>query len=262
MSANKGNKSGHFRASVDAALPTVQRVNIPSLRLLAAGLACTLPLSVTAQLAPDTLERAVVLATEAAAALAPPGARVLVQPGPLDPRLTLAPCSRVEPYLTKGVPAWGRTRVGLRCNEGAVRWNVFLPLAVQVWAPALVSTTTLPPGARLAEAQLVLADTDWAATPQPPFADARALAGRTLARPVAAGQPLRPADLQPRQWFAIGDRVTVEASGDGFSVSAEGRALSPGLEGQPARVRVGDEGSTSRVVVGRPVAEGRLELRL
>lgn len=242
----------------------MQRVNLPSLRPLVCTLACLPWLwagPAAAQIAPDTLERAVALATEAATALAPPGARVQVQPGTLDARLTLAPCGRVEPYLAKGLPAWGRTRIGLRCTDGSVRWSVFMPLTVQVWAPALVSTATLPPGARLSEAQLVLAEADWAATPQPPFADARALAGRTLARPVVAGQPLRASDLQPRIWFAIGDRVKVQASGNGFVIHAEGHALSPGLEGRPARVRVGEEGS-SRVVTGRAVAQDRVEIGL
>ena len=209
----------------------------------------------------DTLQRAAALASGAAAALAPAGARIRVQPGALDPRLSLAPCGRVDPYLGKGVPVWGRTRVGLRCSDGAVRWNVFLPITVQVWAPALVSSAALPAGATLAESQLVMADTDWAAAPQPPFVDVRALAGRTLARPLAAGQPLRQADLQRRLWFAIGDRIKVDARGNGFSAHAEGHALGPGLEGERVRVRVG-EGGASRVVVGRAVGENRVEVRL
>ena len=227
------------------------------------ALACALgwPAPTRAQINTDTVERAVALAAGAATALAPAGARIQVLAGALDPRLTLAPCARVDAYLAKGLPAWGRTRVGLRCSEGAVRWSVFMPLTVQVWAPALVSTVALPAGAQLSQTQLVTAEADWAATPQTPFADARALEGRTLARPIVAGQPLRASDLQPRVWFAIGDRVQVQASGNGFVVHAEGHALTPGLEGQQSRVRVGEEG-TSRVVTGRAVAQGRVEVGL
>jgi flagellar basal body P-ring formation protein FlgA len=82
--------------------------------------------------------------------------------------------------------------------------------------------------------------------------------GRTLARPLAAGQPLRAADLRARQWFAAGDSVQIDAVGTGFRISGEGQALGPGLEGQPARVRIGG----GRVVTGQPVAERRMELRL
>jgi flagella basal body P-ring formation protein FlgA len=223
---------------------------------LAVGLVIAMPAA--AQLAPEVLARAQALAGDAAAALAPAGARVEVETGVLDPRLTLAPCGRVEAYLAAGVPGWGRTRVGLRCSDGRVRWNVFLPVTVRVWAPALVSTAALPAGAHLAQAQLGRADIDWGAEAQPAFDPATPLAGRTLARAVAAGQALRPADLQPRQWFALGDTVSIVAAGNGFAVTADGLALTPGLEGQPARVRT----ESGRVLVGRPVGERRIEVGL
>jgi flagella basal body P-ring formation protein FlgA len=75
--------------------------------------------------------------------------------------------------------------------------------------------------------------------------------------PAGAGQALRP-DLLARKWFASGETVQIVARGAGFSISAEGQALSHGLEGQPARVRT--EGG--RVLVGRPVAERRMEVQL
>ena len=269
VSANRRRIAGLFCASVHGPLPTVQCVNIPLPRVNAAGaLAAVLVLlastPATAQLAPAALGDALALASQAAAATAPPGARVLVQPGSLDPRLTLAPCGRVEPYLPAGVPNWGKTRIGLRCSDGVTRWNVFLPVTVQVLAPALVSTVALPAGARLATTQLVAAEVDWAAASQPPFNDAAALAGRTLTRAVAAGQPLRTTDLLPRQWFAQGDTVQVVASGGGFAIATEGRALTPGFEGQPARVRMGNDSNDGggRIVVGRPVAAHRVEVNL
>ena len=56
--------------------------------------------------------------------------RMEVSVGTLDERLRLAPCARIEPYLPAGAKLWGRTRLGLRCLEGATRWNVFLPITV------------------------------------------------------------------------------------------------------------------------------------
>ena len=53
--------------------------------------------------------------------------RMEVEVGALDERLRLAPCARVEPYLPAGARLWGRSRLGLRCLEGATRWNVFCP---------------------------------------------------------------------------------------------------------------------------------------
>ena len=128
---------------------------------------------------------------------------------------------------------------------------------MQVLAPAIVVASALPAGSRLDPTQFGLAEVDWAAAPAPPFTTAEALAGRVLARPVAAGHALRPGDLQPRRWFALGDTVRISARGAGFAISAEGQALTPGHEGQPARVRT----DSGRIVVGRPVGERHLELQ-
>lgn len=204
------------------------------------------------------LLRALALVGDAATVLAPKGARVQALPGTLDTRLNLAPCQRAEPYLPAGVAAWGRTRVGIRCVEGAVRWNIFLPVTVQVWAPAVVASAVLPAGARLEAEQLSLAETDWAATPQAPFDDPAALAGRSLARGVTAGQALRAADLQARRWFAAGETVRVITQGPGFAVTAEGQALSEGVEGQRVRVRIGE----SHVATGRAVGLRLVEVGL
>jgi flagellar basal body P-ring formation protein FlgA len=221
-----------------------------------------------AQLPATAVQQALGLARQAAAVAAPAKARVVAEAGTLDPRLTLAPCARVEAQLLAGVPAWGRTRVGLRCTDGPVRWNVSLPIQVQVWAPAVVLLVDLPSGTRLSSEHLGLAEVDWGATSGLPAAKADAVQGRNLVRPMAAGLALRPADLQTRQWFARGDTVQVMAAGAGFAIAADGEALGPGLEGQSVRVRVGGNpanptgADSGRVVVGKAVAERRVEVQL
>jgi flagellar basal body P-ring formation protein FlgA len=224
--------------------------------LLATLLACNAPAA--AQLSPPVVAQALALATDAAAALAPADARVLASAGVLDPRLRLAPCEQVTPYLPAASPPWGRTRIGLRCTQGPTPWHVQLPVTVQVLAPALVVASALPAGARIEPTQLSLAEVDWAAAATPPYTTEESLAGRVLARPVAAGQALRAADLKPRVWFEHGDTVRVSARGNGFSITVEGQALSPGREGQPARVRT----ESGRIVVGRPVGERLVEIGL
>ena len=72
--------------------------------------------------------------------------RMEVQVGRLDPRLNLAPCQNVDPYLPSGSKLWGRTRIGLRCVEGAKPWNVFLPVTIQAFGPAWVLTHNVSMG--------------------------------------------------------------------------------------------------------------------
>jgi flagella basal body P-ring formation protein FlgA len=206
----------------------------------------------------DTLQRIQALGEQAGGALAPGAVRVEIEPGRLDPRLRLAPCERIEPYLPPGARPWGRSRVGLRCVQGPSPWNVYLPVTVRVFAPAWVTAAPLPAGSVLQAEQLRQAEVDWAAAPTPPVADASRLIGRQLARPLPAGAAPRQADLKQRQWFAAGDAVQLVAHGRGFSVSGAGQALGPGLEGQTVRVRT-DNG---RVLSGQAVGPNRVEVAL
>jgi flagellar basal body P-ring formation protein FlgA len=283
MSANRGVQSRQFNALrpaaagyIDGVKPTVHHLLRFWRALLAPGvlLALMAPQLVTAQTQamPDfintALPQAVALARQAAAALAPAQARVQVEAGVLDSRLSLAPCARVESFLWPGVSPWGRTRVGLRCAEGQVRWRVSLPVTVQVWAPGVVLRADLPAGTRLAAEHLGRADIDWAAGQGTAFEQIDKALGRQLARPLAAGQGLRSTDVQARQWFARGETVRVQVNGAGFSVVADGEALSPGLEGQLVRVRMPADGAPDsvapggRVITGTAVGERRVEVQL
>ena len=184
--------------------------------------------------------------------------RIEVVVGQLDPRLRLAPCTRVEPYLPEGTRLWGRSRIGLRCLEGAARWNVYLPITVKAFGKGLVATSGAAAGSTLAATDLTQAEVDLAEDPSAALTSPDLAIGRELARALKPGQSVRQAHLKARQWFSAGDTVTVLAQGAGFSVAGEALALSNGIEGQPARVRT----EAGRVITGLPVGTKRLELAL
>jgi flagella basal body P-ring formation protein FlgA len=120
-----------------------------------------------------------------------------------------------------------------------------------------VATRALPSGTALGDDALAPGVVDWAAAATPALALGSQFAGRTLARPLAAGEPLREADLRARQWFVAGDTVQVTARGSGFDVKAEAQALTPGFEGLPARLQA----ANGRVFSATPVAERQAEAR-
>jgi len=182
--------------------------------------------------------------------------RVEVLVGQLDPRLRLAPCQRIEPYLPEGTRPWGKSRIGLRCTQGSVKWNVYLPIAVKVYGRALVAANAVSAGSVITAADVAQAEVDLAEDSSAPLVDAESVVGRTAARSLKAGQSLRAGYLKPRQYFAAGELVTVLAQGHGFSVASEGQALTNGIEGQLARVRT----ESGRVLTGQPTGERRLEL--
>jgi flagella basal body P-ring formation protein FlgA len=197
-------------------------------------------------------------ALDASRKAAVPGLRVEVHVGQLDPRLRLAPCTAVQPYLPSGTRLWGATRVGLRCGDTGARWNVFLPIRIDVFGPALVADMPLPAGHVIAATDLRHAEVNLAATPTAPLARADLAVGRALARPLQTGAALLAADLRPRLWFAAGDSVRLEAGGSGWRIHGEGQALAPGVEGQSVRVRT----ESGRVVSGVAVAERLVAVEL
>lgn len=184
--------------------------------------------------------------------------RVEVELGQLDPRLKLAPCDKVRAYVPTGAPLWGRSRVGLRCEQGVSRWNVFWPVTVKVWGQALVAVVPLRPGALINAADLRLAEVDLAATSSPAVVNLTDIVGRAVIRNIEPGQSIRQDDIKLRRWFAAGDPVRVVVKGTGFQISSEGTALTPGDEGRCARVRT-DNG---RVVCAQPVGDRQVELVL
>lgn len=208
----------------------------------------------------DWARRVDALVTRAAEAATAgrPGVRIDVTTGRLDSRLKLAPCAQVDFYLPPGQKPWGSMRVGLRCTSGPVRWNVFMPVTVRVLAPAVRAGQALSAGTVLSAEHLQVAEVDWAAAESPAFSRPEPLLGRTLAQGLAGGATVRESDLKRRQWFAIGDVVRVTAIGSGFQVGAEGVALTPGIEGQPARIRT----ESGRTLTGIATAERRVEIVL
>jgi flagella basal body P-ring formation protein FlgA len=185
-------------------------------------------------------------------------ARVEVVVGQLDPRLHLAPCERIEPYLPPNVRLWGKSRIGLRCKEGRVAWNVYLPIVVKVWGRALVVPGGAAVGTVLGAADLDEAEVDLAEEPAPVFLDRQLVVGRTLAATLRPGQAVRQSHIKSRQWFAAGETVKVVAAGEGFALESSGQAITNGIEGQPAKVRT----DSGLVVTGQPAGERRMEISL
>ena len=184
--------------------------------------------------------------------------RVDISVGSLDKRLRLAPCQRIEPYLPPDAKLWGKSKIGLRCAQGSTAWNVYLPVTVRLYGQALVSSQALAAGSVITAADLVKSEVDLAEDSSDAVQDTTLAVGRTLAKPMLAGQSLRVAHLKLRQWFAAGETVRVLAQGAGFNVASEGQALTAGFEGQPAKVRT----EAGRVLTGVAVGERRMELAL
>lgn len=174
--------------------------------------------------------------------------------GTLDTRLHLAPCAKVEPHLPAGTRLWGRSRIGLRCVDGPTRWNVFVPVTVKAWGPAWVIKHPVASGATLTQEDVEMAETDWAEHPSSVLASRSLWVGQRAAYALQPGQALRQNMVRAAPSFAAGALVKVSAAGTGFQVVVTGEALSPGLHGEKARVRLpGGKVVTGQVRDGQSV---------
>ncbi|MDD2544942.1 MAG: flagellar basal body P-ring formation chaperone FlgA [Burkholderiaceae bacterium] len=184
--------------------------------------------------------------------------RMEVSVGNLDPRLKLAPCARVEPYLPPGARLWGRTRLGLRCLDGVAAWNVFLPVTIKAFGPAWVLTSNVAPGAVLTEADATQSEVDWADDQAAVLARPDLWIGQTASRQLLAGQALRQSMIRPLALFRAGAQVRVVAQGPGYAITSAGQALTTGAPGQTVRVRM-DNG---RLINGVVNENGTIEVSL
>ncbi len=169
--------------------------------------------------------------------------RMQVTLGTLDRFLRLASCTQVEPYLPLGYRLWGKTRLGLRCVQGAGKWNVFLPVTVSAFGPAWVIKGQVASGAVLSASDAMAADVDWAEWTSPIVAHQSDWVGHTASKMLSTGQALRQDMVKSTQVFQAGALVRVLGRGPGFEIATDGQAVSAGVMGESARVRM-DSGRT------------------
>jgi flagellar basal body P-ring formation protein FlgA len=162
--------------------------------------------------------------------------RIVVSAERLDAKGKLAPCQSIEPYLPAGTRLPGRVTLGVRCTAGA-NWNVFLPAKVTGLSQALVAARPLPAGSTLADGDYVAQEIDVSANPGGVFAAAADFENMILLRAVRQGEALRPELFRGKLAITQGELVRVTFLGAGFSISAEGKALSQASLGQRLKVQ-------------------------
>lgn len=181
---------------------------------------------------------------------------VTVTVGTLDSRLALPACTALAAFMPAGARLWGNTSVGVRCAS-PVAWQIYVPVKVRVIGNYVASGRPLAPGQTLGAADLVVLSGDLTQLPAGITTDPAQAVGKTLASPLAAGQPLRLELLRAPLVIQQGQSVKLVSEGSGFHVSAEGRALTNAAEGQVAQVRT----PSGQTVSGIARSDGTVQVR-
>lgn len=155
--------------------------------------------------------------------------------GAVDPRLQLAACPVPQPFLAPGSRAWGKTTVGVRCTAPA--WTIYIQASVAVVGDYIASAVPLAQGQTISENQLITMKGDLTAMPPGIATEMAQVVGRSATLSLASGSPMRLDTLRSKPVVQQGQLVKMVSSGNGFSVSAEARAIGTAGEGQVVLVR-------------------------
>jgi flagella basal body P-ring formation protein FlgA len=200
-----------------------------ALALLLAGLVtCVAPAAHASELS----DRVRLLVDER---VVPTGGEVEVAVGEPDPRLKLAPCARMEPFVPPGARLLGRTSLGVRCLEGA-SWVVYVPVQIKLFVDAWVAARPIPRGQAIGPDDARLDRVDIATLNGNALLPDMPLVGRTAVRSLTPGEPLRRDLLRSPPVVNPGDAVQVVAVGMGFAAQSPGKALTAAADGQTAQV--------------------------
>ena len=181
--------------------------------------------------------------------------KVSVQVGAIDPNVKLVQCPELQAFLPAGSRAWGKTSVGVRCVAPA-NWTIYVQATVNVTAQYLVAAAPLAQGQVVTSQDLLFEKGDLTQLPAGIFTDIAQAVGRSVSMSMNAGTVLRQEMLKVPPVVQQGQTVKVTSVGKGFSVSAEGQAMTKANEGQLVQVKV----ASGQVITGVARNGGQIEV--
>jgi flagella basal body P-ring formation protein FlgA len=156
--------------------------------------------------------------------------------GSIDTQLNLPACRSPQAFIPSGTRLWGSTSVGVRCT-GTNPWTIYVPVAIKVMVAAVVAARPLTQGRVIEIGDLAVQESDLGLLPATAITETEQAIGRIVTVSIAGGQPLRQDLLRSPPVIQQGQSVTLRAQGEGFRVSAAGKAVTNASEGQVAQVR-------------------------
>jgi flagella basal body P-ring formation protein FlgA len=167
----------------------------------------------------------------------------------------LPPCNAYEAFTPPGGRLMGRTHVGVRCL-GPSSWNIMVGAEISVSGTYVTTARPILAGQAIQAADLITQTGDVSSLPTGFISDPAQAIGKTLRNALGAGQILRADRLLAPLVIQQGQVVKVISRGDGFAVTAEGRALTNAGVGQTLQVRM----NSGQTVSGIARADASVEL--
>lgn len=188
--------------------------------------------------------------------------KVATQPGErtvtvsrIDPRLKLAKCDRLEPYLPAGNHLWGNSSIGVRCMS-PVTWSLYVPVNIKVSNHVLVTVRPIASGQPIKAEDVQMQQRDITAFAGSALTSLDQTDDKYVAAPVASGTVLRAEMLRAANVIQQGQMVKLVAQGVGFRVTSEGQAMGNAKSGQVVAVKT----RSGQIIKGIARSEGVVEV--
>ncbi len=179
----------------------------------------------------------------------PDNGRVEVVVNSLDPRMAPKVCSS-EPSVSfarnSGLESY--TTVEIQCSNGHQPWRTYVPVRIYQYQEVWSAAVPMSPGHLISEADLRIAEVDINQVRANVFTDKTLLVGARVKRRVSAGDAIEARDTC---LVCEGESVTIVAQDKSLRITASGKALGDGLQGESVAVRnVRSNKSLEAVVTG------------
>ena len=170
----------------------------------------------------------------------------IAQAAPLDRRLRLPACGKPLQAAGPAPNAGNAWLVAVHCDSPSI-WTLYVPVHATQHRSVVVLTRSLPPGTPIPADAVTLQERDVSAMPYGYVDHLEDAVGKLLRHPVSAGATLTPDAVASPASVKHGQEVTLLCQSGGFSVRADGKALSDGASGDRVKAENLD---THRVVEG------------
>lgn len=163
--------------------------------------------------------------------------QVIVNVGQIDRQLVLPQCSNLETFIPAGSRLWGKTSIGVRCDNQPESWTIYVQAEVSVMTEVLHIARPVSSGQTLSFEDVALQTVNLVQMPEGIVTDTAQVIGKVATTNLSAGQPIRPQMLRAPYVILRGQTVNLVVQGRGFSIRSEGQALTDATEGQVVQVR-------------------------
>lgn len=174
----------------------------------------------------------------------------------MDSNIALPKCSRLESFLPTGSRLWGKTSIGVRCNDQQA-WTIYIQVDIEVITKVIHSAKPILRDHTINEGDIVFKEVNLVRMSEGAFTDSEKVIGKVAVTNINVGQPIYSQSVRAPHIIQRGQKVKLIVEGSGFSVSTEVEALSAAAEGQVLQIR----NQKGRIMTGVARQDGAVEIK-